>query len=56
MTKDNEPVEIDYSPDAEGMDPELFNYILDGIQELIDIESGNLDESEYDIVEIQEGN
>jgi len=53
MNKDNEQVEIDYSPDAEGMDPELFNDILDSIQEIVNIESGKIDESDYDVVYIQ---
>lgn len=48
-----EPVKVDNAPDAEGMDPELFNDILDSIQEIVDIESGKIDESDYDIVCIQ---
>lgn len=49
MKKDNEPIEIDYSTYAEGMDPELFNDLLNSIQEIIDIESGKIDASAYDI-------
>ena len=48
-----EPVMVDYSPDAEGMDPELFNDVLDSIQEIADINSGKIDISDYDIVKIQ---
>jgi len=48
-----EPVVVDDSLDAEGMDPEIFNDILDSIQEIIDIESGKIDESDYDVVYIQ---
>ena len=51
-----EPVIVDDSPDAEGMDPELFNDILDGIQEIVDIESGKIDESEYDVQMIRAHN
>ena len=48
-----EPIKVDNSPDAEGMKPELFGVLLDGLQEVVDIESGKIDESEYDVVEIQ---
>lgn len=48
-----EPVIVDNTPDAEGMDSELFNGLLDGLQEVVDIESGKIDESDYDVVYIQ---
>lgn len=48
-----EPVIVDDAPDAEGMKPELFGVLLDGLQEVVDIESGKIDESNYDVVYIQ---
>lgn len=48
-----ESVIVDVSPDAKGMDPELFGGLADGLQEVIDIESGKIDESTYDVVYIQ---
>lgn len=47
------PVIVDDAPDAEGMKPELFGVLLDGLQEVVDIESGKIDESNYDVVYIQ---
>lgn len=48
-----EPIKVDDSPDAEGMDPELFNDLLNSIQEIADIESGKIDASDYDVAYIQ---
>jgi len=45
-----EPLKIDISPDAEGMDPKLFDDLLNSIQEIADIKSGKIDDSDYDIV------
>lgn len=52
-----EPIIVDVSPDAKGMDSELFGGLADGLQQVVDIESGKIDESTYDVSYIQtEGN
>jgi len=50
---DVKPIVVDDSPDAEGMDPELFNDLLESIQEIVYIESGKIDESDYDVQTIR---
>lgn len=51
-----EPIIVDVSPDAQGMEPELFGGLTNGLQEVVDIESGEIDESEYTVVEIHTNN
>ena len=48
-----EPIIVDVSPDAQEMEPELFGVLADGLQEVVDIESGEIDASTYDVVYIQ---
>lgn len=48
-----EPVIVDNAPDAKGMKPELFDGLVDSLQEVVDIESGNVNASDYDVVYIQ---
>ena len=47
-----EPIIVDVSPDAQGMEPEVFGILADGLQEVVDINNGLVDESEYTVVEI----
>ena len=47
-----EHIIVDVSPDAQGMEPELFGILADGLQEVVDINNGLIDESEYTVVEI----
>ena len=51
-----EPIVVDVSPDAQGMEPELFGVLADGLQEVADINNGLIDESEYTVVEIHTNN
>lgn len=51
-----EPMFVDDSPNAEGMKPELFGVLLDGVQEIADINNGEADVSDYDVVEIRTNN
>ena len=51
-----EPIIVDVSPDAQGMEPELFDGLIDGLQEVIDVNDGLIDESEYTVVEIHTNN
>lgn len=44
-----EPIIVDVSPDAQGMEPELFGGLTNGLQEVVDINDGLIDESEYDV-------
>ena len=48
-----EPIIVDVSPDAQGMEPELFGVLADGLQEVVDVEISKIDASDYDIVYIQ---
>lgn len=42
-----EPIVVNVSPDAKGMDPELFGGLADGLQEVKDIDNGKIDASDY---------
>lgn len=46
------PIIVDVSPDAQGMEPELFDGLTGGLQEVIDIDNRVINESEYTVVEI----
>lgn len=47
-----ETIIVDVSPDAPGMEPDVFDGLIGGLQEVIDIDNGSIDESEYTVVEI----